>query len=442
MPALALDQPALDDPVTRGQHRRRGETDAVAGREGQIVVRILAPDLVGGPDARAVDGGDGLAVEDCSRRVAVLGLVGGVEGELLLEALDFRERALEVGDGRGAGDGGGCCELGVRCGAAQVGGWADEPVGCWGHGGGFVGDVRDGVGGVGGVLAVVWVVDGAAVCAAAGGCVGDFLGRAVVALSAEDGGEALADAEVGEVVLEVAGGCQRGQGGTDAGREAVFVPVLDGEEVDAVFFLGTFVDEAAAVFGEEGEARPEGEVHLRGEHAGAQEDLVSVAQGPEDVDAVLWDACVEDTGKELGPLVDGMACNQTTQAVGNDIRSSLFGWHIGCIGREAFKEFDQFLREQVRAQSPIVAVVPDAELAIDGVVALLQSLHQPAADVHGPDMRQHARGNDRFLHPLFVFRVQADFEVHLAKIESHFHWNPQLAMRRFGRAQDRAPVAS
>lgn len=81
MPALALDQPVLDDPVPRGQHRRRGETDAVASREGQIIVGILPLDLLGRPDARAVDGRDGLAVEDCSRRVAVLGLVGGIEGE-------------------------------------------------------------------------------------------------------------------------------------------------------------------------------------------------------------------------------------------------------------------------------------------------------------------------------------------------------------------------
>ena len=86
-------------------------------------------DMFAGPDAGAVDGGNGFAKDDGERWVVVLRLVGRVESEGFLEGADGGEGAGEVGHCDVAGDVGCCGGFDVG-GAAGVCGWADEAIHC------------------------------------------------------------------------------------------------------------------------------------------------------------------------------------------------------------------------------------------------------------------------------------------------------------------------
>ncbi|KAH9844537.1 hypothetical protein Tdes44962_MAKER07295, partial [Teratosphaeria destructans] len=292
-------------------------------------------------------GGRALAVDDGEGRVEVVGVVGGDRGEGLFEGLDAREGAGEVVEGLVGGEGDGGAGGGVRVVGGGVGGvverGGDGRGG--GHGGGFCGGGSGG-GGVG-------------------------VGRAFGAAAWE--GEGREGAGNGGDVACQAGGSGWGgewwEGPGDAGGEAVVDPGLGVEEVDDVFFFGVFVDEAAAVEGEEGEARADGEVDLGGEDAAAEEDFVAVAEGAEDVDAGGGDAGVDDASEEVGTLVDGVAGDEAAEGVCDDGGPAVLFRCPRFVAIQSFEEFDQLLAEIVWVETPVVTVIMYSELAKFSILA-------------------------------------------------------------------------
>ena len=135
------------------------------------------------------------------------------------------------------------------------------------------------------------------------------------------------------------------------------MPRVDGEEVDGVGLFGVFVVEALPAFGEQEVAGAQGEVYLGREDAGAEEDFVAVAEGAEDVDAVLRHAGVDDTGEEFGTLVHRVAGYETAEAVSDDCCSTFERGETRLVAREAFEELDESGTEEVRTESPVVPIV-------------------------------------------------------------------------------------
>ena len=103
-----------------------------------------------------------------------------------------------------------------------------------------------------------------------------------------------------------------------------------------------------------------------------------------------------------------MPGDEATETMRNDVRASLVRGYIRGVAGKALKVFDEAAGEKMRAKTPVIAVVVDAQFAADSILAFLQPLEEPSANVDRANVRENTIRNDGFFHAFFVLRIQTD----------------------------------
>lgn len=67
-----------------------------------------------------------------------------------------------------------------------------------------------------------------------------------------------------------------------------------------------------------------------------------MAQGVEDIDARLRSSTVQDRRKKIRSLVNGMACDDATEAVSNDQCAARWNWDAGLVRGQLLKKLLEF----------------------------------------------------------------------------------------------------